>query len=119
MPALEIRTNISVADPKAFVKDFSEFSATTLGKPLAYIAVHLVHDQNLAWAGTFDPAVLLNVTSLDNLQPENTEKFSKAFFGYFKEKLGIPDNRGYILFVDPGRANIGHTSTTFATIFGK
>ncbi|KAI1784219.1 Tautomerase/MIF [Ganoderma leucocontextum] len=119
MPALEIRTNVTVADPKGFVKEFSKFSADTLGKPEGYIAIHLVQEQTLTFAGSFDPAFLLSITSLDNLSSENTEKFSKAFATFIKEKLGVPHDRGYIVFNDPGRANIGYQSTTFTTIFGK
>ncbi|KAM5542653.1 hypothetical protein V8D89_003614 [Ganoderma adspersum] len=118
MPAIEIRTNVTVADPKAFVKELSKFSADNLGKPEAYIGVHLVQEQTLTFGGSFDPAFLLSITSLDNLPPENTEKLSKAFATFIQEKLGIPHDRGYILFNDPGRANIGFQSTTFVTIFG-
>ncbi|PIL30589.1 hypothetical protein GSI_07290 [Ganoderma sinense ZZ0214-1] len=113
MPAIEIRTNVSVADPKAF------FSAETLDKPEAYVGVHLVQEQTMTFGGSFDPAFLLSISSLDNLPPENTEKFSKAFAAFIQEKLGVPHDRGYILFNDPGRPNIGFSSTTFATIFGK
>lgn len=36
------------------------------------------------------------------------EKYSKEFFEFFQKSLGVPANRGYILFNDPGRANIGY-----------
>ena len=71
-------------------------------------------------------------TSLGNLNEEANEGYSKVFFEYFKEKLGAPDNRGYMCvscqftiatlialwrhsymgvgcrtFFDPGNENIG------------
>nr|VWO99125.1 Amidohydrolase family protein [Ganoderma boninense] len=73
----------------------------------------------MMFGGSFDGAFLLSITSLDNLPPDNTEKFSKLFAAFIQEKLGVAHDRGYIVFTDPGRANIGFQSTTFATIFGK
>jgi len=35
-------------------------------------------------------------TSLDNLNEEANERYSKAFFGFFKEKLGVSTDRGYV-----------------------
>jgi len=45
--------------------------------------------------------------SLDNINEQANEGYSKVFFKFFEEKLGIPGNRGYITFIDPGRANMG------------
>lgn len=68
-------------------------------------------------------------TSLDNLNPDANEKYSKVFSEFFAEKLGAGNDRGYMYvlknsiystiplthmnmtfystFVDPGRAYIG------------
>jgi hypothetical protein len=46
--------------------------------------------------------------TLDNLSEELNEGYSKAFSAFFQEKLGTPSNRGYITFIDPGRAYIGY-----------
>ena len=35
-------------------------------------------------------------TSLDNLNEEANERYSKAFFDFFKEKLGVSTDRGYV-----------------------
>ncbi|KAF8590507.1 Tautomerase/MIF [Ramaria rubella] len=119
MPALVLTTNVKVDNVKDFVLEFSKLGAKVLGKPEAYISIQYNYDENLSFAGTFDPAFLFVITSLDNINPEANEKYSATFFSYFKEKLGVPGNRGYISFYDPGRANLGFQSTTFATIFGK
>ncbi|KAI0713523.1 Tautomerase/MIF superfamily [Earliella scabrosa] len=119
MPGLDLRTNVVVPDEKAFCLEFSKFSAETLGKPESYISVHLDHNKPLTFNGTFEPAFLLTVVSLDNLQPEKNAQYSKAFFEFFKEKLGIPGDRGYVTFIDPGRANIGYQGTTFQTLWSK
>jgi hypothetical protein len=67
---------------------------------------------------------------LDNLNTEANEKYSKAFFDFFNEKLGIEGDRGYVsvrfilgsnleaelseslvvpfrTFIDPGRGFMG------------
>ncbi|KAJ3558002.1 hypothetical protein NM688_g1167 [Phlebia brevispora] len=119
MPSLEIKTNVKVDNPKALVEEFSQLAAKTLGKPLAYICVSYQYNEYLAWNGTFDPAFLVAVISLDNITPELNEHYSKVFFEYFEEKLGVKDHRGYISFTDPGREYLGHRSTTFGSIFGR
>ncbi|KDQ59605.1 hypothetical protein JAAARDRAFT_33186 [Jaapia argillacea MUCL 33604] len=119
MPSLALTTNVQVPDTRAFVLEFSKLAAETLKKPEQYISINYSYDPNLTFAGTFDPALLLVITSLDNINPEVNDVYSKAFFSYFEKTLGVPGNRGYITFYDPGRSFLGHQGTTFGTIFGK
>ncbi|TFY70685.1 hypothetical protein EVG20_g2329 [Dentipellis fragilis] len=119
MPSLVLTTNVKVADPRAFSLEFSKLSAQILRKPEQYISISLQYNEHLTFKGNFDPAFLLVVTSLGNISPEQNEEYSKLFFDYFARELGIPGDRGYITFYDPGNAYLGHQGTTFATIFGK
>lgn len=119
MPTLELKTNVKLEDAKPFIQEFSKFSAEVLGKPLAYIATSYTYNEYLAWEGTFEPAFILNIVSLDNITPATTEEYSPKFYAFLKEKLNLPGNRGYITYVDPGRPYIGYQSTTFETIFKK
>ncbi|KAG5722546.1 hypothetical protein E4T56_gene2930 [Termitomyces sp. T112] len=119
MPILELSTNVKITDPKKFALEFSKFSAETLKKPELYITVKYTYNEILTFQGTLDPAFTMTVFSLDNLNEQANETYSKAFFDFFKEKLGIPGDRGYITFIDPGRAFFGHKGTTLATIFRK
>ncbi|GLB35468.1 putative tautomerase MIF [Lyophyllum shimeji] len=118
MPALNLTTNVKIADPKQFALDFSKVGADTLSKPELYISVNVTYNEHLTFGGTFDPAFLLHVVSLDNISPALNEKYSKAFFDFFKKNLAVSEDRGYIIFDDPGRGFLGHHSTTFAEIFG-
>lgn len=118
MPALRLTTNVKIDDEKVFVLEFSKLSAELLKKPEAYISIDVRYNPTLTFGGSFDPAFLLDVVSLDNINPELNEQYSKTLFTFFKEKLNVPGNRGYVVFNDPGRAYIGHEGTTFATIFG-
>ncbi|OJT13039.1 Macrophage migration inhibitory factor [Trametes pubescens] len=119
MPALELKTNVVVADPKAFSLEFSKFAAKTLEKPEGYVSVSYVHQEYLTFAGTFDPAFILSITNLGNINPENNQVLSKAFAAFLKEKLGVEDTRGYIAFSDPGADFLGFSSTTIGAIFRK
>ncbi|VDC03934.1 unnamed protein product [Peniophora sp. CBMAI 1063] len=118
MPSLVLKTNVKVDDVKSFSLEFSKTGAQILGKPENYISVAYDYNEFLTFQGTFDPAFLLVVSTLGNLSPEKNEKYSKEFFDFFKEKLGISGDRGYITFYDPGNSNFGHQGTTFGTIFG-
>ncbi|TEB31348.1 Tautomerase/MIF [Coprinellus micaceus] len=119
MPSLDLTTNVAIPNEREFVLEFSKFAADTLSKPETYISINVKHNPNLTFGGTFDPAFLLTIVSLGNINPEKNEKYSKQLFEFFKEKLGISGDRGYILFNDPGNSYLGYQGTTFATIFGK
>ncbi|KAJ7063578.1 Tautomerase/MIF superfamily [Mycena amicta] len=117
MPFLDLKVNVQVADEQDLAKQLSKVSAETLGKPEAYITVCVTVNKTLTFGGTFEPAFSLSVVSLDNLSTELNEKYSAAFTKFLAEKLGIPNDRGYIIFSDPGRGYLGFQGTTFATIF--
>lgn len=118
MPSLELKTNVSLANPEAFIADFTTFAAKTLNKPVPAVCVSYTHVKHLAFNGTFDPAFLLTITSLYNLNPTVNEEFSKTFFDFFAEQLGVSDDRGYITFYNPGPEYLGHKSTTVAVLRG-
>ncbi|KII89297.1 hypothetical protein PLICRDRAFT_603775 [Plicaturopsis crispa FD-325 SS-3] len=115
MPSLHLITNVKVPDAKAFALEFSKFAAETLNKPEHYISVTYTHNEAQTFQGTLDPAFNLSVTSLGNLSPSLNEGYSKAFFEFLHSKLGVPGDRGYIVFTDPGRAYIAYQGTTVET----
>ncbi|GBE83366.1 Tautomerase/MIF [Sparassis latifolia] len=119
MPALELKTNVALTDPKAFILEFHLFGAKVLNKPPSAMSLSYTYNENLTFNGTFDPAFLLTITSLDNLSPESNEKYSKALFDFFEEKLGVPNDRGYITFFDPKRENMGFKSTHCGVLLPK
>ncbi|KAJ7631902.1 Tautomerase/MIF superfamily [Mycena polygramma] len=115
MPILELTTNVKVADPKAFSLALNKAAAAALGKD-GYVTVSYTYNETVTFAGTHEPAFLLRVTTLDN-GTEKNEVFSKTLFAHLEEALGAPADRGYIIFNDPGRINLGYKGTTFATLF--
>ncbi|KAF8610713.1 Tautomerase/MIF [Ceratobasidium sp. AG-I] len=122
MPAIQLSTNVKPRDEaheKELVLEISKFTAEILAKPEKYISVKFEHVPTLTFGGTFDPAFLMHITSLGNINPEVNQTYSKALFDYLAKTLNIPGDRGYITFYDPGNAYLGHAGTTFETIFGK
>jgi len=118
MPTLNLITNVKITELKDFALEFSKIGAKILAKPEAYISVIITYNESLTFGGTFDPAFNLRIDSLDNINQQANERYSKEFFEFFQQQLGVPANRGYITFIDPGRENMGHDGTTFGTIFG-
>ncbi|KAL1685590.1 Tautomerase/MIF superfamily [Schizophyllum commune] len=136
MPVLDLTVNVQIPDAKALSLELSKVGAKILGKPESYISVLIKVNETLTFGGTHDPAFQLVITSLGNVNPAANEKYSKAFSEFLKEKLGLPNDRGYMFvhllplhqirmlthhlraFIDPGNANLGYQGTTFATIFG-
>ncbi|KAF8274267.1 Tautomerase/MIF [Lactarius quietus] len=119
MPTFTLETNVKVSDPQDFVLNLSKFGAMLLKKPEKYILISYRYNEFLSFNGSFNPAFQLGVVSLDNITPQSTEVYSKDLFEYLNKTLGVPGDRGYIVFNDPGRAYIGHEGKTFVQIFGN
>jgi len=77
------------------------------------MSVSITYNDTLTFGGTFEPAFQLLVISLLNINATKNVEYNKKIFSFLKEKLGVPDNRGYIVFQDPGVENLGFQSTTF------
>ncbi|KAJ8093611.1 hypothetical protein PM082_020471 [Marasmius tenuissimus] len=118
MPTIDLKTNVKIDDVPAYILKLSKLSAEILSKPESYINVILSQDVPMSFNGTLDPAFQCTVISLGNINPESNLKYSEAFSKFFEETLKIPNDRGYITFIDPGRTHLGYKGTTFAEIFG-
>ncbi|KAJ8591851.1 Tautomerase/MIF [Rhizopogon salebrosus TDB-379] len=106
MPLITLTTNVkfdSEEATKAFVLEFSK-----------YLDVNFTYNPYLAFGGTFDPALMLTTMSLFNRSPENAQVWSKAFSEFFQEKLGVPSDRGLMVFLDPGAEFSALNGTTIA-----
>jgi len=119
MPTLTLTVTVAPRDEISFIKNFSAFAVETLSKPEEYIMINIIKNHMLYFKGSFEPAYLLRIVSLGNISPEQNEKYSKLFFAHLTEALGIKDDRGYIVFEDPGMAYMAHKGATFETIFSK
>ncbi|OSX58402.1 hypothetical protein POSPLADRAFT_1153981 [Postia placenta MAD-698-R-SB12] len=124
MPALVFTSNVVLPDSKAFITQFSAFAAKTLKKSEDMVSVSYTHNGTLAFGATFDPTFVLEIISIGNLDEVQNNEYSKAFFAFLSENLGVPHERGYMsliqwcsvlsTFADPGLINMGWKSATIA-----
>lgn len=112
MPVLSVNTNVASA-PADFKKRATDVIAKSLGKPEAYIAVHLKLGESISFGGTDEPAALCDLYSIGALSVESNKRHSKAIMGLLEEALKVPPSRSYISFHNMDKANIGFSSTTF------
>ncbi|KAL1681173.1 Tautomerase/MIF superfamily [Schizophyllum commune] len=116
MPLVDLATNVSVADVKALSLELSKAAAQILGKPEAFVGVRIQAGEVLSFGGSHEPAYMLSVTDL-NTTREINEARSKALSEWLTEKLGLPNDRGLIAFIDPGANNLGFKGTSIVTFF--
>ncbi|KIY70781.1 Tautomerase/MIF [Cylindrobasidium torrendii FP15055 ss-10] len=119
MPSLQLNTNAKIADVTAFALEFSKESARILSKDESSLVVSVLPVPVVVINGTAEPAFQLFVASLDNLSPSNTQKFSKAFSEFLNKSLGLSNDRGLIVFLDPGADNIGFLGNTSAGLVAQ
>ncbi|KIY66199.1 Tautomerase/MIF [Cylindrobasidium torrendii FP15055 ss-10] len=116
MPSIQLKTNASIADVTAFALEFSKESSRILDKAESSLVVSVLPVPAMVINGTAEPAFQLFVVSLGNLSPSNNEKFSKGFSDFLNRTLGVPNDRGLIVFLDPGMDNMGFMGTTAAVL---
>ncbi|KAF7353718.1 hypothetical protein MVEN_01057000 [Mycena venus] len=110
---------LQITNQAEFSLNFAKAGAKALGKPEAVMSTIVSFNNSLTFGGTLDPAFSLTVTSLDNLSSEANEKYSATFSDFIDSNLGIPKDRGYIIFRDPGREYMGYKGTTFASLWAN
>lgn len=114
MPHVILSTNVQLPDEKVVVKKLSEASAQIIGKPERAFLIQYQYQPSLALAGTFDPAWMVQVYALGVISEEANHKFSAGYANFVSTELGLPADRGYITFFDPGYANWAAGGQTLA-----
>ncbi|PGH05009.1 hypothetical protein AJ79_06895 [Helicocarpus griseus UAMH5409] len=104
MPFLELLTNVALSreQSKDLAISLSNKASEALKKPVALIGVQIRADEILTFAGTHDPCFQLRVTSLGS-QPDKNVDLSKTFTDFLNEKIAVENDRGYVVFFDPGK----------------
>jgi 2C-methyl-D-erythritol 2,4-cyclodiphosphate synthase len=113
MPCLTVQTNIAdhqITDD--FLKQLSATVAQAVGKPEQYIAVQVSGGQKLFFAGTNEPAAVMELVSI-GLSSNQTSNISKQIMSFFEEKLHIKTERIYIKFTNIPGNMMGWNKGTF------
>ena len=113
MPALTVQTNVPDNQiTNDFLKQLSSKVAQALGKPEGYVIVHVSGGQKLLFAGSSDPAALMELTSI-GLPTNQTAKISKEIMTLFEDKLHIQSSRMYCKFTNVAGNMMGWDKGTF------
>lgn len=75
--------------------------------------VKVIDDCVLCFAGTFEPAYTASIYSIGKISPELNANTSAGVSQFLSRELGLPDNRGYIMFFDLKGSNFGYKGKTF------
>jgi phenylpyruvate tautomerase len=105
-PPTEERTN-------ALLRDLSSTLARLLGKPEAYVMTCLVPRTRMTFAGSLEPACLVEVKSIGGLTADRTARLSEAVSALLRDGLSIPTSRIYIVFSDVPAHLWGFDGATF------
>ena len=112
MPLLEIFTNTVVDNEQIIATNASKLATEILNKPESYVMVRIQTEQTLLFAGSNEPAALVQLKSLD-LPEKNTPEFSSRICNFISSEFNINSARIYIEFSNPERHMWGWDKRTF------
>lgn len=116
MPLIRVQTSLSSpnnADVDALLMSLSSTLAKQLSKPESYVMTSFQPDVAMTFAGTIEPACLIEIKSVGTMGGNQTKAMSQAFCQMIEDVLGIPQNRTYIDFSDSQGAMWGWNGATF------
>ncbi|CAB1337015.1 unnamed protein product [Coregonus sp. 'balchen'] len=113
MPMFLVNTNVPKSDiPPALLSEATEELAKAMGKPVQYLAVHIVPDQLMMFGGKGDPCALCSLHSIGKIEGAQ-KQYSKLLCGLLNKHLGISPDRIYVNFFDMEAANVAWNNSTF------
>ncbi|EJC98926.1 Tautomerase/MIF [Fomitiporia mediterranea MF3/22] len=115
MPEINLTTNIKVEDPKALVLGLSKLGSELLGYSEAHFQARYTYNEFQLFAGSFDPAFSLEIKHIA-VTPETSEKYTKAFSEFLTSKLGVRNDRGFVICQLIEKENVGFMGTTVEKI---
>lgn len=116
MPLIKVQSSISSPESslvEGLLKTLSAKLAKHLGKPESYVMTAFEPDVPMTFGGTTEPVCYVEVKSVGNMSPAQTEAMSEDFCQVINENLGVPANRTYIEFADAKGSMWGWNSSTF------
>jgi len=116
MPLIKVQTSVDAPEPTAvegLLKILSAKLARHLGKPESYVMTAFEPKVAMTFAGTVEPVCYIEVKSVGNMSPAQTQAMSQDFCQVINEKLGVPINRIYIEFADAKGSMWGWNGSTF------
>lgn len=114
MPYLHMSTNavLSSEQRSALLARGTELVSSALGKPADYVMVHVHDGQALVFAGSPEPAAIVELASL-GFPEDRSAELSGEICQLLNEVADIPASRIYIDFRSPPRHMWGYDGRTF------
>jgi phenylpyruvate tautomerase PptA (4-oxalocrotonate tautomerase family) len=103
MPLVTVYTSAPPpAEPsaQALLRKLSSAIVDILGKPEAYAMTCLVQRSQMMFAGSFDPACLVDVRSIGSLAGDKPKQMTEAVCRFIQEELRVPKDRTFVVFTD-------------------
>ncbi|KAJ6500607.1 hypothetical protein C8R45DRAFT_978333 [Mycena sanguinolenta] len=99
MPYLLLLVNVEILDETQFARKFSKVAAKIFGTPETDITTNVTYNR----AATAGPLAFgLTVVGLGNPTAEAQETYNASFSWFFTRKFGVPRDRVFIHFHNPG-----------------
>lgn len=114
MPYVKIQVNRKVDSEQGreLLKLVSQRVAKELSKPESYVMVELTDNTAMIFAGTGDPAAMVELKSI-GLPSVLNRPLSRMISGLLNEQLGIEPSRVYVEFTDVNGSSWGWNGATF------
>ncbi len=115
MPLINVYTSAELPSndkSQTLLRDLSKTVARLLGKPESYVMTCLVRT-SMTFAGSFDPACLVEIKSIGGITRESAARLSQAVCREVNETCGVPANRTYVVLDDVPAHMWGFDGTTF------
>jgi phenylpyruvate tautomerase len=116
MPLIKVQSSVESPDPitvTTLLKQLSSSLAQHLGKPESYVMTAFEPGVAMTFAGTTDPVCYVEVKSVGQMTPAQTQAMSQDFCATLNSALGVPSARIYIEFADARGVMWGWNSSTF------
>jgi phenylpyruvate tautomerase len=116
MPLINVYTSAeSPSEDKSqtLLRDLSKTLAHLLGKPENYVMTCLVPRPRMTFAGSFEPACLVEIKSIGGITRESATRLTEAVCKEVHEVLRVPTNRIYVVLDDVPAHRWGFDGSTF------
>jgi phenylpyruvate tautomerase PptA (4-oxalocrotonate tautomerase family) len=116
MPLINVYTSAELPsddESQTLLRNLSKTLARLLGKPESYVMTCLVPRTRMTFAGSFDPACLVEIKSIGGITRESAVRLSEAVCKEMCKIFGVPTNRSYVVLDDVPAHMWGFDGTTF------
>ncbi|ESK89244.1 macrophage migration inhibitory factor [Moniliophthora roreri MCA 2997] len=112
MPIITFETNVKIHNPDAFAMSLSETFTPFLGFPEQYVQITINEGKAMTFGRSTDPICVCSIVTIKAGEGDHNERVIGALTEFAERKLGICSDRQAIVFLNPGKKNIGFQGQT-------